>query len=176
MLGKAISKRDAVTIVTMLETGLICYKHYMCWADERIMVEDDPDLWLIELAATKHTQTAINHLNSYAYSEPFEQFNSKSCSDDFVASQWVRYKRKEITWATFLRECGDYTDGNYAREDCEYFYLMLNEIEDTDFSEKVENKQSRMVCTRFDDVIQIITQKYNEFLPYLNKYRSSYGA
>lgn len=176
MLEKAISKRDAVTIATMLEAGLIYYKHYMSWVDERIMLEDEPDFWLIELAATKHTQTAIKHLNSYAYSEPFEQFDSRSCNDEFVASQWIRYQRKEISWATFLRECGDYTDGNYAREDCEYFYLMLNQIEDTDFSEEIEKKQCGLVSRRFDDVIIIINRKYNEFLPYLNKYRSSYGA
>lgn len=160
----------------MLEAGLIYYKHYMCWVDEQIVLEGEPDLWLIELAATKHTQTAIRHLNSYVYSEPFVQFNSESCNDEFVASQWLRYKRKEISWATFLRECGDYTDGNYAREVCEYFYLMLNDMADTDFSEKLEKKQSALVSARFDDVIRILTNKYNEFLPYLNKYRASYGA
>ena len=148
----------------------------MCWVDERIMLEDEPDLWVLELAATKHTQTAITHLNSYAYSEPFEHFNLEACNDEFVASQWLRYKRNEISWATFLRECGEYTDGNYAREDCSYFYYMLNDIEDTDFSEKLEKTQCDEVKTRFDDVIQSIASKYNEFLPYLDKYRESYGA
>ncbi|GDY26275.1 hypothetical protein AHAT_21650 [Agarivorans sp. Toyoura001] len=176
MLDKAICKRDAISIATMLEAGLIDYKHYMCWVDERMLLEEEPDLWVIELAATKDTQAAIGHLNSYAYSEPFEQFNSESCNDEFVASQWLRYKRKEISWAIFLQKSGDYTDGNYAREDCDYFYYMLNDFEINDFSEQLEIKQSSTVNKLFNDVIQTTASKYNEFLPYLDKYRESYEA
>ncbi|WP_444902855.1 hypothetical protein ACJJIU_13090 [Microbulbifer sp. CnH-101-E] len=176
MLERAITKREAVSLATMLDAGLICYKHYMCWADERILLEDEPELWILELAATKHTETAIGHLNTYAYSEPFESFDSEKCNDEFVAAQWLRYKRNEISWATFLLECGDHTDGNYAREDCEYFYYMLNDIEDTEYSESLEEKQSSEVFKRFSDIIHEIENKYHEFLPYLEKYRETYGT
>lgn len=175
MLERAITKREAVSLATMLDTGLICYKHYMCWADERIMREDEPDLWILELAATKHSKTAIGHLNTYAYSEPFEKFDSETCNDEFVAAEWIRYKRNEISWATFLLECGDYTDCSSAREDCEYFYYMLNDIEDADYSKFLEERQSEEVFDRFSDVIGEIEVKYNEFLPYLKKYRETYG-
>ncbi|MEW8230417.1 MAG: hypothetical protein AB2745_08840 [Candidatus Thiodiazotropha endolucinida] len=176
MLERPITKREAVSLATMLDTGLISYKHYMCWVDERIMLEDEPELWMLELAATKHSKTAICHLNSYAYSEPFEKIDSEACNDEFVAAEWLRYKRNEISWATFLLECGDHTDGNYAREDCEYFYYMLNDIEDSEYSISVENKQSNEVFKRFSGVIREIESKYDEFLPYLRKYRESYGA
>lgn len=176
MLERVITKREAATLATMLDTGLICYKHYMCWADERILLEEEPALWILELAATKHSETAIGHLNSYAYSEPFEKFDSEACNDEFIACEWLRYKRNEISWATFLLECGDHTDGNYAREDCEYFYCILNDIEDSEYSKSVEEKQNIEVFKRFSDVIQEIESKYSEFFPYFKKYPEVYEA
>lgn len=176
MLERAITKREAISLATMLDAGLICYKHYMCWVDEKIMLEAEPALWILELAATKHTATAIGLLNRYAYSEPFEAFDAKKCSDEFVAAQWLRYQRNEIAWATFLRESGDYTDGNDARVDCGYFYCMLNNIEDSRFSKVLEDKQSSEVFKLFTDVILEIETKYHEFLPYIEKYQKTYGA
>jgi hypothetical protein len=176
VLERAITKREAVTISTMLDTGLISYKHYMCWADERILLEEEPELWLLELAATKHTKTAISHFNSYAYSEPFESFSSEECNDEYVACEWLRYKRNEISWATFLLECGDHTDGNYAREDCEYFYYMLNDVEDSEYAKDLEEKQSIEVFARFSDVIQVIDSNYKEFGRYFEKYQETYRA
>ncbi len=176
MLERAITKREAVSLVVMLEAGLISHEHYFCWADERIRLEDAPDFWLLELAATKDSKIAISLLNSYAYSEPFEEFASEECNDEFVAAEWIRYKESEISWATFLIECGDYTDVNCAREDCEYFFYKLNDIESSQFSKSLEEKQSAIIFKRFSDVIQRVELKYNEFLPYLRRYRETYMA
>lgn len=176
MLEMSPSKRDAVTISTMLESKLICYEHYIAWADERIMLEDDPELWLLELAVTRDLETAIRLINTYAYSEPFEAFDYESCNDEYVASLWLRYKINDISWAKFLLECGDYTDGSYAREDCEFFYCMLNDLEASNYSLSLEKLQRDKVNKCFKDIIDKISNIYSEFSLYQSKYRDRYKA
>lgn len=176
MLEKSPSKRDAITISTMLESKLICYEHYIAWADERIILEDEPELWLLELAVTRDSEAAIRLINTYVYSEPFEEFDYESCNDEYVASLWLLYKRNDISWAKFLLECGDYTDGNYARKDCEFFYYMLNDFEASDYSKSLEKLQQDKVNESFKDVIDKVFKIYSEFSIYKFKYRDAYKA
>ncbi|MDK1286272.1 hypothetical protein [Pseudoalteromonas umbrosa] len=176
MLERVITKREAVSFVTLLDTELVCYKHYICWADEIILSENKPPFWILDLAVTRSKEAAIDCLNTYAYSEPFERFDAEKCNDEFVAAQWLRYEMNKISWAEFLLECGDYTDGNYAREDCEYFYYMLNDIENSKYPKRLEKKQSSQVLKRFSDIIHEINDKYHEFLPYLEKFKKTYGV
>ncbi|MEM9102187.1 MAG: hypothetical protein AAGB12_07670 [Pseudomonadota bacterium] len=175
MLEKNITKRDAITLMIMLDTGLINYKHYMCWIDEKILKDQEPALWALELATNKNTQSAMEHLKTYAFSKPFEDFKLRAFKDEYIACQWLRYKRKEISWSTFLLECGKYADAHFTRSESKYFFSLYNDIEDSAYSLEIEKKQRLDIFKMFSDVIREVEKKYREFLPYLKKYRETYG-
>ncbi len=175
VLKSSISKNEAAVIRTMLDAGLISYKHYMTWVDEIIMSNDEPDLWILELAATKNTQAAIKIITTYLNTEPFESVG-QSYKVSFIACLWVKYKRREISWATFLFESGNEVDANSERVDCEYFYGMHHDLEDSKYSEVTENKQSAEVFKLFRSDIEESVSIYDEFAPYYSKFRDVYGT
>lgn len=176
MLEKSLSKSEASLISKMLESGLINYRHYMCWADERILAEKDPGMWLLELAQTKSSKIAAYHLYSFINSEPPDSLDHISCHDQFIACMWIRYETGDISWASFLMECGQYTDGNDGRKGCEYYYILLNSYEDSNYSEIVEKKQTKKILRAFSDVIDETKEKYLEFIPYYKQFLAVYGA
>jgi len=170
MLKDVPNKRDAVTFATMIESGLIDSSHYVVWADEKIMEMDEPDQWIMDLSLSSDAENAVRIINLYAYSEPFEEFDRIECNDEYVACQWIRYKKGKINWPTFLRMCGSHTDGNDSREDCSYFYLMLNEAEKSEVLPKIEKRQSIAVRIKYSNVISRVSELYLEFKPYYQRY------
>ncbi len=168
-----LNKNFAHKIGLMLESRLIWYKHYDLWCEEIIDQYNEPPFWIIELATTKYIPDAVRIVNEYAYSEPFEQFSRNN--DLFVACFFIRYERNEISWATFLENAGKYTDGNDAKVDCSYFFSMLNDYEDTEFSNKVEKLQSKKVYKEFISEIKEMQHYYNPFISYFKNYVENRG-
>jgi len=166
MLKNVPNKRDAVTFATMVESDLIDSSHYVTWADEKILEMPEPDQWIMDLSLARNSNEATRIINLYAYSEPFEDFNRIMCNDEYVACQWIKYKERRINWPQFLGACGKYTDGNDSREDCSYFYLMLNEADKPAILPKVEESQTKGVHNRYQDVISRVSELYLEFKSY----------
>lgn len=75
MKTEELNKQFARKIAIMLESNLIWYKHYFLFCDEVIEKNDKPPYWIIELAAIKYLKHAVNVVNSFAFSEPFEYFS-----------------------------------------------------------------------------------------------------
>ena len=135
---KIPSKVDCYYIVEMLESNLICYRQTQPWADRIIEGLDTPPTWLFDISLKKYQGDQILAFRMMAYGEPFTDVPSDL--DKFhIACLWLRYERRELSWATLLREIGDYLDGANIEWPCETPYHYLNLFEEANFSESSED-------------------------------------
>ena len=155
----------------MLEAGLIDYKYFIPWCDEVILREDIPPDWILELATEEYQPDAVRTVHAYAYSPPFITFTGTT--DFYVACLFLKYRIGQISWATFLREAGGYTDAYQDSVDCEYFFYMLNEIEDAEFDRNLEGVQADEVASRFIHALDEANAVYHFFLDYFRKRKNA---
>lgn len=164
------SKRFVWRLATMIQSELICYKHYYPWADELILELHQPPAWLLQLALTKHYRHAAELLQTYVNSPPFEEMPSVQCSDEFVACLFLRYLSREISLATFFSDAGMWTDSNGGSFCCEYFYEQLNKLEDCEYSIEVEQRLCLEIEDTFADAHATISPFYEYFRAYFREY------
>jgi hypothetical protein len=166
-----LNKHFARKLSVMVDSRLIWYKHYFKFCDEIIENMEDPPYWIIELATTKFIPDALKVINEYGFnSEPFEEIQSDLC-DFFIACLFLRYNRREISWATFLKKSGEFADVTQAVKcDCEWFYEMLNNYEDSDFSKGLEKTQIKKVNEVFRISIEEAQELYSPFQLYFHEY------
>ena len=114
-----LDKRFVSRLATMVESGLLRWKLRAAWADDPIARLYSPPTWLLDLSTIKYRPDAVRVLRMEASSPPFEEFDSDEQSDEFLACLLLRYRRGEISWATFLDEGGLHLDnggcGPYRR-------------------------------------------------------------
>jgi hypothetical protein len=167
-----LNKPFARKLGLMLESRLIWYKHYFLFCDEVIEQMDKPPYWIIDLADKKFLPDAIGIANRYAFSEPFE-VSPYAGGDFYIACLYLRYERRELSWASFLNGAGDYTDSTQAgKHDCEHFYYMLNDLEDSEFSIELERQQREQIQQEFKEDIQEARDFYTPFIDYFKRYVS----
>ncbi|MDQ0887816.1 hypothetical protein QFZ81_002904 [Paenibacillus sp. V4I9] len=165
-----LDKQFARKVAIMLKSRLIWYKHYFLFCDEVIEGMAKPPYWIIELADKKYIEDAIKIVNAYAFSEPFEAFPD-SLYDFYVACLFIKCERKQVSWASFLKEAGDFADGYQAvKHDCEFFYFMLNDFEDSEYAIDLELKQKEVIKNSFKNEIQDVHNFYAPFTTYFRKY------
>ncbi|WNR44415.1 hypothetical protein [Paenibacillus roseipurpureus] len=168
-----LNKQFARKIGIMLESKLIWYKHYFLFCDEVIEKMEKPPFWIIELATKKYIGDAVKIVNTYAFSEPFETFPD-SIYDFYLGCLFLRYERKELSWASFLKDSGDFADATQAvKHECEYFYYMHNDYEDSEYSIELEIKQAEIIKEEFKNELHELRGLYASFLDYFRKYVSS---
>ncbi|ULO07662.1 hypothetical protein H1230_01920 [Paenibacillus sp. 19GGS1-52] len=168
-----LNRQIARKIGIMLESHLIWYKHYYFFCDEVIENMDRPPYWIIELGTKKYLGDAVYIVNSYAFSEPFEAFPD-SLYDFHIGCLYLRYERKELSWASFLKESGDFADSYRAvKQDCQFFYYMLNDYQDSEYSLDLELKQAELVKKEFMNEIYEVQDMYTPFVDYFRKYMLS---
>lgn len=158
----------------MIESRLIGYKHYVPWADEIIASLDTPPPWVLEIATSKYSPDAVAAINGFVYSEPFQEF--ENVEDEYVACLFLRYRHDAISWATFLEEAGRFTDAYNGRRDCEYFYELLNELEDQELSKALEQRQAVEVEGEFSENLLPVRELYEIFLTYFRRFQESRAA
>jgi len=164
------SKRFALRIATMIDSRLIWYKHYYRWADQLIATLDSPPSWVIEIATIKYYPDAVAAVNRFVYAEPFESFDGLQCSDEYVACLYLRNESGAISWATFLNDAGAYSDAYDGRRCCEYFYEMLNTLEDHEHALSVQKHQRTDVASEFSSEISLIRPLYRMFMDHFREY------
>lgn len=162
-----LSREFAAKLATMLDVSLIHYKYYELWCDEIIESMENPPEWIITLENTKFLPAARAIVYSYAFSEPVSDFFYR---DFYLACLYIKYEIKQISWATFLEDAGEFSDGSNCCVECEYFYSFLNQLEDNEFSLSIESEQSKQVNALLKDWIPQAEQIYKYFLTYLRKY------
>lgn len=135
-------KQECCYVLEMLESGLIDFSYTQPWAEHIITTLDYAPPWLSDLVTKKYNGDQSKALREYIFSEPFEV-----CPDDMekfhVACLWLRYERRELSWATFLRVAGEHLDTANADWDCETPYHYLNVHEDAYFSNESEEQTKR---------------------------------
>lgn len=166
------SKRFALRMATMIDSRLIWYKHYFDWADEAIASLPAPLRWVLEIATTKYYPRAVAAIGEFLSSEPLEPIDATTADDEYIACLFLRYRRRELSWATFLDLAGSRVDSSGASVECEYFYERLTQLEDAEFSPTLENRQAAEVAEQFQMHIAIIEPIYTEFLRYFRRYVS----
>lgn len=164
-----LNKQFATKLGIMVDSGLINYKHYYKFCDEIIEYTENPPYWIIDLATIKYIPDATKVINEYAYSEPFEEM--PDFYDFYIACLYLRYRRREITWASFLWGSGEYADRTQAVKcDCEWFYEMVTELEDCEYSIEKEKIQVEIVKDIFELEIKMAEELYKPFQLYFREY------
>ena len=164
------SKRFALRIAAMIDTRLIWYKHYFRWAHQLIAQLDNPPLWILQIATIKYYPNALAAVNRFVYAEPFESFDGEQYDEEYLACLFLRYQSGAISWATFLNEAGSFTDASCSRFACEYFYAFLNELEDNEYAQNLESRQSAEIEFKINAAIHTIRPLYKMFIEYLREY------
>ena len=135
-------KRECFYILEMLESDLVDSSYLHPWADGIIAGLESAPLWLGQLAMKKYKGDLAAALREYIFSEPFEPW-PEGLEKFHVACVWLRYERRELSWATFLRLAGEYLDAASGDWDCETPYHYLNLHEDDYFTKDSEEETKR---------------------------------
>lgn len=149
----------------MLESSLIDFSYTHPWADRIIGLIDIPPSWLCDVSTKKYTGDQKKAFREYVFSEPFEE--TPVDIDKFhVGCLWIRYERRELSWASFLQLSGEYLDAAGGDWDCETPYHYLNTIEDAYFSYESEER-TKALYLKDHDVLpwaNLAKQKLEPFL------------
>lgn len=127
------SKQECSYVLEMIESKLIDFSYIHPWAEQIISNSDYAPPWLTDIATTKYPDDQSKALREYIFSEPFEK-HPNDMEKFHIACLWLRYERRELSWATFLGLAGDYLDAANADWDCETSFHYLNAHEDAYFS------------------------------------------
>lgn len=155
--------QHARRIREMHAAGLLSWRHLQPWATALVAQLDEPPWWVCQLVTLTYQGDIARCIGEHVHSPPFEHSDLAAPSDVHAAALLLRYHRRELSWATFLREAGAATDAEPGREDCEYFYVMLSRLEERDYDERFERRQALLVAARFADAIALVTAEYAPF-------------
>ncbi|HVT79954.1 MAG TPA: hypothetical protein VHM90_04800 [Phycisphaerae bacterium] len=156
-------------LAIMIDTGLVGWKYYVPWADEFILTHHETPGWILELATTKYKPNAVKVIHNFLArnSSIIGSPSAITRSDDIrIACFLLRYRRGEISWATFLQQAGSASDGGDSSFDCEFFYEMLNRFEDSEFDANLIREQERAIERALSTATGIVESVYLLFLEY----------
>ena len=144
------TKQDCYYILAMLESTLIDFCYTQPWADKLIGGMEVSPSWLCDVATKKSTEDQKKAFREYLSSEPFEL-----CPTDYhkflIGCLWLRYERRELSWATYLQQVGQYLDSvGVTGWDCETPYSYLNQFEANYFTKKSEERTKKLYLKDHD--------------------------
>lgn len=169
MMDTPCSKQDAHRILAMLRSDLVSWKHLSPWAADQIEQLAEPPAWLCELVSLKYSGDIEKCLETYVLAPPFEPLNPDDSCDYINSCYFVRHEQRAISWATFLQEAGERADGmQTGSAACEWYYDLLNELEDTEFAKAVADRQTSQVRELLSITIEQATE---EFIPFAAAFR-----
>ncbi len=118
--------------------------------------------WLCDVAMQTYSPDVSKSLGEYLCSEPSESVEREELDDEHLSSLYLRFERRELSWATFLELAGGYADSANGTWECEEFYSFLNEFEDADFSSAVERKQHDEIANKLRTAIGRVRALYDD--------------
>jgi hypothetical protein len=158
-----LTKRGAARLLAFVESELVSFRHIHPWAHEVISSQESPPPWVIDVAVLKYQPDVAKCIREYVYSEPFEQI--ESTSDEYLACLLLRHESGELSWASFLREAGDYADASDdCSWDCSLFFRMLNDFEGAEFADKCAARQRQAVLVQYGGVVDAIRPDYQRLV------------
>lgn len=158
------SKRECFYVLEMIQAGLIDFSYVQPWADTLIAEIDTVPPWLGDLALKQYRGDLVEALRAYVFSEPFEA-GPEDMEKFHVACLWLRYERRELSWATFLRLAGDLLDNVSGDWACETPYYYLNLYRDAYFSVAAEEQTKKDYLSEQDlrPWIELAKEKFEPF-------------
>ena len=125
------------------------------------------------LVALRYHGDVEKCLREYIFSPPFEQFDRNALCDYAVASLIVRFDLRQISWGTLLDEAGCFVDcADAGAEECEWYYEMLNELEDSEYDHEVAVRQVAEVRGLHAESIDKVVEDYEPFVEAFRKDRA----
>lgn len=164
MMNQTIpTKLECFYILQMLESQLINYSYTFPWADKIIESLEIAPAWLCDVATKKYMGDQCKAIRKYTYSEPFEHFPNDRYKF-YVGCLWLRYERREISWATYLHLVGKHLDSVNDDWRCEIPYHYLNVFEEAYFTEESE-KSTKDAYFKEQDVFPWRELAYTKYSP-----------
>lgn len=158
-----LDQTGAMRLWELIDSGLVDGKAAVLWADAQIADHSGlAPAWLVEIALAKHAPAMLAELRAFAYGS-HQQPDYRMLESYHVGCLFERYTRGELSWASFLRLAGENADSRDLGVPCEYFYEMLNEIEELEFSLEGETRQRVLVRQRFGEMIGMVQRDYLQF-------------
>ena len=161
-LPDPFSRPFALRLYTMIDAKFVTYRLHIPWADATIARLDSPPYWILDLAITPYRPAAQKIVGEFAHSEPFAILSADVQTNEYVVSAYLRYARREISWASFLQIAGEESDANGGLRSCEYFYDYLNNLEASSFAAEVEEQQKREVLPQYSELANSLLRTYGE--------------
>ncbi|MEO0477121.1 MAG: hypothetical protein AAF085_14295 [Planctomycetota bacterium] len=157
------SKQDAHYLLAMLDSGLIDSSYTIPWAERIIVETGEAPQWLWDLSTKKYQGDQLTAVSSFVHAEPFGPAPS-DIGKFYLACLLKRHLRNEWSWATLLKQIGEYLDAQGCEEpwDCETPYYFLNVLEDGAFTEEVEKTTKEQYFT--DQDFRPLLQKVETYL------------
>lgn len=157
-------KRFVARLSTMVESHLLTWEFWEPWADDLIARLAAPPTWVLDLSTTQYQPDAVQLLRTEANSPPFEEFDVDEQVDEYLACLLLRYRRREISWASVLRDGGLHLDNTSGRRNCEWLYQMLTDLEHEEFAEHLEKSQCASLTAELNDALGRVEPLYLDFL------------
>lgn len=168
-MSSSTSKVVVRRALEMQTVGLVSWKHIQPWAASQIAALPKPSAWLCELVSLTYCGDVDRCLREFVFSPPFEAFDESALCDYAVACLFMRYRRRDLSWASFLRDAGQLVDArNVGCEPCEFYFALLNEYEDDEFNLGIEKRQVQEVSDLLAESVALVTQDLG---PYLRAFR-----
>lgn len=158
------SKQECFYLLEMLESRLVDFSYTHPWADQLITQMDSAPSWLCDLATNKYQGDQTKALREYIFAEPFEP-GPAELEKFHIGCLWLRYERRELSWATFLELAGSHLDAASCDWDCETPYHYLNVYEDAYFSKESEKrtKEEYLIDHDLTPWILLAKEKFEPF-------------
>lgn len=100
------------------------------WADDRILRQDKPELWLINVSLAGNIDDLSKALSDLMITERSCIKNVPPFSNAVIGYYYLQYSNKEMTVYELLQRSGEEADGGEgASRACEDFYTILTELE-----------------------------------------------
>ena len=158
------TKQQVHRLLQMREAGLVSWKHLQPWAAKQIAALETPPAWLCELLSLTFAGDIDRCLREVLIAPPFEPFDQAMLSDYSVSCLMVRYERRELAWRTVLQQSGELVDNmNCGAESCEFYFELLNELEDSECDPAVEERQVRAVRQLLPASIALVIAEFEPF-------------
>lgn len=111
-------------------SGFFNKSEWQKWADELILREDKPKIWVINVSLARNIDDLSKALSDLMITERSYVKNEPPFSDAVIGYYYLRYLSQDISINELLQLSGQEADGGEgATIACEEFYMILNELE-----------------------------------------------
>jgi len=110
-------------------SGYFTSKDWQAWADEIIVLEEQPPIWLIEMSTADDLTSLLSALRGKFNEEKTGGSAEDTLGDATIGFYYLMYEDGRLSEVDLLRLVGEEAEGGMTTLECETAYEFLNEIE-----------------------------------------------